>query len=83
MSLSQNKWLFFVPVVIAVIVVAALKQKKAMPEQVVIKESSQTVSYIVAEPLDVTPQIISHGTVSPSKSWSSISRERIKKILRN
>ncbi len=82
MRLLTRKSSIFIPVIVAVIAIMLLQQNKKTPEQIPHYELKQTVSYANAQILDVSPQIITYGTVKPGKSWHAFSRVKGKVVYK-
>lgn len=74
----------FIPALfIGIFIAFLLIKSKAQPEIISLTERAKTVHFIKAPKVDVTPLVISHGTVVPSQVWRGISETNGKVIKIN
>lgn len=72
--LKQNKWLFIVPIIIAIAILLAFKKNASTPQRIEVQEKVTTVRTLEVPALDISPSVIGHGSVQPSKSWRVIAQ---------
>lgn len=72
--LFNKRWLFFVPIIFAIIVVVLLKQNSKTPQQTPEKETIKAVRVLPIPQLAVTPIAIGYGTVYPASTWEAIAQ---------
>ncbi len=70
----KKKWVFFIPVIIAIAVLLVLKQNKQEPVRNQAQERVTHVRIISVPGVSVIPTTIGYGTVQPSSNWRAISQ---------
>ncbi|MFK5985508.1 MAG: HlyD family efflux transporter periplasmic adaptor subunit [Pseudomonadota bacterium] len=78
----KSKWVFFVPVIIAIVALIVLKQNKKQPIRTQAKERATHVRIIKVPSVAVIPQAIGYGTVQPASNWQAISQVQGKVIYK-
>jgi len=78
----KNKWVFFIPVILAIALLLTLKQNKKEPERDQLQEKASYVRIISAPMVSVVPKAIGNGTVKPSKNWRAIAQVKGKVIFK-
>jgi len=81
--LKQRKWVFFIPVVIAIAVFIALKQNKSAPQRIQPQEKATHVRVIKVPSLSVIPKATGYGNVQPAKIWNAVSQVKGKITYKN
>jgi len=79
----QKKWVFFIPVIIAIAVFVALKQNKKAPQRNQAQERVTHVRYIKVPSVSVTPSTSGYGTVKPATNWAAIAEVKGKITYKN
>ncbi|MCK5649352.1 MAG: hypothetical protein KAI22_10775, partial [Gammaproteobacteria bacterium] len=70
----NKRWVFFVPIIIAVMVFLLLKQNTPAPQQRPAQEVSTAVRTLAIPELSVTPVAIGYGTVRPVSNWEAVAQ---------
>lgn len=70
----RKKWVFFIPVIIAIAVLVVLKQNKQEPVRNQAQERVTHVRTISVPGVAVLPKTIGYGSVQPSSNWRAISQ---------
>jgi RND family efflux transporter MFP subunit len=78
----KKKWVFFIPVVVAILVLIALKKNTKEPPRSPAKERATLVRVISVPSVSVIPQATGYGTVQPSSNWSAIAQVKGKVIYK-
>ncbi len=75
MRSTLAKWfLFLLPVVLAVVLFATIKQAKSPPVQADVAEQARPVRVIHLEAVAVTPKLTGHGTARPVRVWEGVAQ---------
>ncbi len=67
-----KRLLILVPVVAAVMIVAALVRSKKAPEKLPFKEVARQVRVLKMAPVDVVPLAVGYGQVTPGREWQVV-----------
>jgi membrane fusion protein, multidrug efflux system len=78
----NKKWLFFVPVILAIAILIMLKQNKKSPEREPVQEKASYVRIISVPSVAVIPKASGNGTVKPAKNWRAIAQVKGKIIYK-
>ncbi len=69
-----RKWLFFIPVIVGVTVLAVLVKTRSGPEIVSLAERATPARVIAAPSVQVIPRIVATGTVEPATVWQALAQ---------
>jgi len=72
--LFNKRWIFFLPVIAAVIIFLLLKQSSPEPKQRTAEEMTTAVRTITITEHSVSPTAIGYGTVRPVSTWEAIAQ---------
>ncbi len=67
-----KRMLIIAPIVISVIIVAALVRAKKVPERLDFKEQAKAVRVIKVQATDVIPRALGYGYVIPEQAWQAV-----------
>lgn len=82
-SKTSSKWVFFIPIIIAIAIFAVMKKNQTVPQRSQPQERITTVRTIPVPALDIVPLASGHGSVQPAKTWSAISEVKGKIIYKH
>ena len=69
-----RKFLFFLPVLAGIVIVAVAIKSRQMPEQVPAGELAKSVRVIVTPEVELVPRAIGYGNVKPGKVWQAVAQ---------
>lgn len=78
----KSKWVFFIPVILAIALLVMLKQNKKEPERNPIQEKATSVRVISVPSVSVIPKATGNGIVKPAKNWRAIAQVKGKIIYK-
>ncbi|WP_027184187.1 efflux RND transporter periplasmic adaptor subunit [Desulfovibrio inopinatus] len=71
-SASWRRFLFFIPVIVAIAVFIVLFSRRQQPEEHSLEERSIPVRVVRANTVDLVPRAIGYGSIEPEMTWEAV-----------
>ncbi len=70
----RGKFMFFLPVLVGMVIVALAISSRQMPQQVQAGETAKSVRVIAAPEVTLIPRAIGYGNVKPGRVWQAVAQ---------